>query len=169
MGPGPTTAAPTPAASSPHAELPLHTLIPRLELNGSNWAAFQMTFSEAMDTADRWGHFDGTEPHPGTANTKAPTTKELATQRCWDHEDKIGHNLLLQRLHDTTAMCLKPLSTARERWTWLSQEYQAKSVYAQTDLQQAFFDMRCAKDGDVWAFLQALGVTATTTDPIVRW
>jgi hypothetical protein len=156
MGPGPATAASTPAASSPHAEPPLHTLVPRLELNGSNWAAFQMRFSEAMDAADRWGHFDGTEPRPGAANPKALTTDELAAQKRWDREDKISRNLLLQRLHDTTAMRLKPLSTARERWTRLSQEYQAKSVYAQTDLQQAFFDMRCAKDGDVRAFLQAL-------------
>jgi gag-polypeptide of LTR copia-type len=55
-----------------------------------------------------------------------------------------------------TAMRLKPLTTAREHWAQLSQENTAKSVYAQNNLQQTFFDMHCAKGGDVRTFLQTL-------------
>jgi hypothetical protein len=88
MGPAP--AATTTTAPPTHSE-PIHTTVPKLELNGNNWAAFQMHFSEAMDTADRWGHFDGTKVRPPTANpTAGVTAKEKVAQALWDREDKIG-------------------------------------------------------------------------------
>jgi hypothetical protein len=74
---------------------PIHTLVPRLELNGSNWAAFSMRFLEAMDATDQLGHFDGTHPRLVPTTAGSLTAEELAAQRLWDHEDKIGWNLLL--------------------------------------------------------------------------
>ena len=35
-------------------------------------------------------------------------------------------------------------------------EFTAQSIYAQNDLEQAFFNMRCPKGGDVCVFLTAL-------------
>jgi hypothetical protein len=93
----------------------IHTLVPRLELNGSNWAAFSMRFSEAMDAADRWGLFDGTEPCPVPKDPKNPTEDESKAVKRWEREDKIGRNLLLQRLPDTIAMRLQSLPW----WDWL--------------------------------------------------
>jgi gag-polypeptide of LTR copia-type/Zinc knuckle len=133
-----------------------------------------MRFSEAMDAADRWGHFDGTEPRPKPKLADKPTDDELNAQKLWDREDKIGRNLLLQRLPDTTAMRLRSLNTAQERWTRLSQEFKAKMIFVQNNLQQAFFDVRCPKNGDVRVYLQGLahkreelaaaGVTVSETD-----
>ena len=143
------------AASNASSEI-IHSLVPRLELNGSNWAAFKMRFRVAMDAADRWGHFTGSETRPVPKDPKKPTDDELTAGKAWDREDKIGQNLLLQRLPDITAMSIIDLSTAQECWARLVKEFTAKSVYAQNDLQQAFFDMRCPKNGDVRAFLQSL-------------
>ena len=42
--------------------------------------------------------------------------------------------LLSLRLPDTTVMRLIKYCTARERWEMVSNEYLAKSVYAQTSL-----------------------------------
>jgi len=134
------------------------TLVPRLELNGSNWAAFSVRFKRAMEAADRWGHFDGTEPCPVTKDPVAPTKDELDAQTHWDQEDRIGHNFLLQCLPNSTIMRLNSLSTVRERWDHLTEDYKAKNAYAKSDLQEAFFDMRCPKNGDVQAFLDRLSL-----------
>src|SRR5712671_7363540 len=109
-----------------------------------------------MDTADHWGHFTGSETCPVPKDPKKPTDDELTTGKAWDQEDKIGQNLLLQHLPDITAMSIIDLSTAQECWARLVKEFTAKSIYAQNDLQQAFFDMHCPKNGDVRAFLQSL-------------
>jgi len=144
-------------AATPASNEHIYTLVPRLELNGSNWAVFMMRFSEAMDAADRWGHFDGTEPRPEPKDPNAPTDDETAAQKRWDREDKIGRSLLLQFLHDTTALRIRPFPTAQERWTRLSQEFTANSIYAQEELKRAFFGMRCSKGGDVRTYLENLG------------
>ncbi|KAI0253812.1 hypothetical protein BJV78DRAFT_131876 [Lactifluus subvellereus] len=57
---------------------------------------------------------------------------------------------------DTIAVRLSHYDITSVRWTKVISEYRAKSVYAQNDLESAFFDMRCQKGGDVRAFaLQA--------------
>jgi gag-polypeptide of LTR copia-type len=63
---------------------------------------------------------------------------------------------LIQRLPDLTAMEASHLNTAKERWEMVQKEYTAKSKYTQNDLEQAFFEMRCPKGGDVRAFLTNL-------------
>ena len=49
-----------------------------------------------------------------------------------------------------------PYPTAKARWDVVHAEFTAKSVYAQNDLEATFYDMRCEKGGDVWAFLTSL-------------
>ena len=136
----------------------IHTLVPRLELNGSNWAAFSVRFKGVMEATDRWGHFNGTELRPVAQDPAAPTKDKLDAQTHWDREDRIGRNFLLQRLPDSTVMRLNSLSTAHERWDRLTEDYKAKNAYAKSDLQEAFFDMRCPKNGDVRAFLDRLSL-----------
>jgi len=109
-----------------------------------------------MDAADHWGHFTGSETRPVPKDPKKPMDDKLTAGKAWDWEDKIGQNLLLQRLPDITAMAIIDLGTAQECWARLTKEFTAKSIYAQNNLQQAFFDMRCPKNGDVRAFLQSL-------------
>ncbi|KAN0111334.1 hypothetical protein V8E52_008609 [Russula decolorans] len=46
--------------------------------------------------------------------------------------------------------------TTSARWAIVTHDYQAKSAYAQADLQQAFLEMRCAKGADVREFLTGL-------------
>ena len=41
-------------------------------------------------------------------------------------------------------------------WAQVCGDYTAKSVYAQTDLEQVFHDMRCPKGGEVWPFLTSV-------------
>ena len=64
--------------------------------------------------------------------------------------------LLLQRLPDATEICLASCTTTKEHWEAITQEYWAKSAYAQANLHQAFLDMRCAKGEDIQTFLASL-------------
>jgi gag-polypeptide of LTR copia-type len=71
-------------------------------------------------------------------------------------------------------MLLQSFSTAHKCWVRLSQEFTAKTIFAQNDLQQAFFDMCCPKNGDIQQYLQSLshkkeelaaaGVTVSDTE-----
>ena len=86
----------------------------------------------------------------------------------------VARYLFFQRLPDSTMIYLSTLSNAKQCWARVNAEYTAKSVYAQNDLEQAFSEMRCPKDGDVRTFLTsvrykreelaAAGVTITTND-----
>ena len=49
-----------------------------------------------------------------------------------------------------------PYSSAKARWDWVHDEFMAKSIYAQNDLESTFHEMRCAKGGDIRAFLTSL-------------
>jgi hypothetical protein len=130
--------------------------IPRLEPNGANWAIFKMRFSNAMKVTRRWGYFTGTKPYPNPADPNLVTTEEATAIELWEYEDAVASYLLSQRLPDTMEMHLANCSTTKERWTTVSLNYQAKSAYAQADLQQAFLEMRCAKGADVREFLTSL-------------
>jgi hypothetical protein len=61
--------------------------------------------------------------------------------------DLIAAFLLAQRLPDTTAMHLEQFPTAQACWSILSQEYTAKRMYTQNDLEDAFLEMRCPQGG----------------------
>ena len=146
---------PPPPAPSPAIEhLPQN--IPRLELDGSNWAIFAMRFREAMQANRRWGFFDGTRARPTPVDSSNITTDEQEAMDKWDYDDQVARYLLSQRLPDSTAVRMGPYSTAKARWDRVSTEFTAKSVYAQNDLESAFYEMRCQKGEDVRVFLTNL-------------
>jgi hypothetical protein len=72
------------------------------------------------------------------------------------HGDLAARYLLLQRLPDSIAVRLQSLTTAKGRWERLTLEFTTQSMYAQNDLEQAFFKMRCPKGGDIRTFLTTL-------------
>jgi hypothetical protein len=131
-------------------------VFPQLTPDGSNWAIFLTRFRQAMQATRRWGHFEGTKPRPTPKSKAKPTEEEAEALERWDHEDLVASYLLAQRLPDTTALHLEEFPTAQERWRTLSQEYTAKSAYAQNDLEDAFLEMRCPRGGDVRDFLTSL-------------
>ena len=144
MGPGLASAM---SASTPIEQLPAN--IPCLEPSGINWAIFSMRFREAMKATRRWGYFDGTKSHPEPKDKGNVTDDETEAIEKWDHEDLVARYLLSQHLPDTTAICLSHYKTAKERWEKVNHEFMAKSMYMQKDLEQSFFEMRCAKGADV--------------------
>jgi transposase InsO family protein len=150
-----TTPAPLPPPSSPSIEqLPAN--IPCLEPDGSNWAIFVVRFRESMQANRRWGYFDGKITRPEPADPSNVTEDERKSIEKWDHEDLVARYLLSQRLPDSTAVCMGAYPTAKARWDRVNDEFTAKSVYAQNDLESTFYDMRCAKGGDVHVFLTSL-------------
>ena len=109
-----------------------------------------------MQAARRWGYYDGTNTRPSPAVDNKPTDAEKRAMATWDQEDIISRYLLSSHLPDTTALEVSDLGTAEERWTRVTQEYQAMSAYARHDLEVAFLEMRCPKGGDVRSFLTDL-------------
>ena len=140
--------------SSTIEKLPVN--IPRLKPDGTNWAIFSMRFKEAMQASKRWGYFDGTKSRPVPADPDKLTKTERQEMEAWDHEDLVARYLLSQHLPDTTTIRLSAYDTAKERWKRVNEEFTAKSIYAQNDLESAFLDMKCPKGGDVRTFLTSL-------------
>jgi len=93
-------------------------------------------------------------PHP--ADTNAITPPRQKAIELWEYEDSVASYLLSQKLPDTTEMRLVNCANTQARWAMVHLDYQAKSAYAQADLQQAFLEMRCAKGADVREFLTGL-------------
>jgi len=109
-----------------------------------------------MQATHRWPYFEGTVSCPTVKDpSKVTEAKKKATED-WEHGDMAAHYLLSQRLPDSIAVRLQSLTTAKGRWEHLTSEFTAQSMYAQNDLEQAFFDMRCPKGGDIHTFLTAL-------------
>ena len=130
--------------------------IPCLEADGSNWAIFVMRFHEAMQVARRWPYFEGTIPCPSPKDPAKVPDDERKALDDWKFEDLAARYLLSQRLPDSVAIRLHSLPTAKARWDHLVIEFTAQSVYAQNDLEEAFFSMACAKGEDVRVFLTSL-------------
>jgi len=147
------SSAPTPPTL--HIEQ-LSTDVPHLNPEGTNWAIFKARFQDAMETACRWGHFDGSEPCPVPKDIANPTDMEIEAARHWDRDNQIAWNLLNKQLPDTTMLEVRQYKTAKERWHVVTQEFMAKSAYARNALHCSFVDMRCPKGGDVRAFLTNL-------------
>src|SRR6266702_1025169 len=74
----------------------------------------------------------------------------------WDYNDLVVCYLLSQRLPDSTAVHMGTISTAQLRWYRVTDEFTAKSVYTQNNLESSFYKMHCMKGGDVRAFLGSL-------------
>ena len=84
------------------------------------------------------------------------TNNEKKAIKKWDHEDLAMRYLLLQCLPNSIAIHLQVYTTAKTRWDHLVSEFTAQSVYAQNNLEQAFFDMHCVKGVNVCVFLTSL-------------
>ena len=138
---------------------PLPTSVPRLEPNGSNWAIFSMRFQEAMEANQKWGHFDGSTAHPVPADPSKPTDDEKKAMAAWDLDETISHYMLSQQLPNSTAVHLKAITSVKDRWDKVKNEFCVKSQYAETDLLTAFSEIRCPRGGDVRAFLGTMRVT----------
>ena len=131
--------------SAPSTIEQLPSNIPHLEADGSNWAIFTMRFQEAMQATRCWSHFDGTSTTPTAKDPNKPTDVEKKEIEAWEHDDTAARYLLSQRLPNTIAVRLYAHKTAKARWDRLTTEFTVQSVYAQNDLEQAFFDMQCTK------------------------
>ena len=73
----------------------------------------------------------------------------------WDKADQAARYLLYQRLPDAIVLSFGLGKDAQTCWRQVSVEYQAKSLYAQADLEQTFLDMRCAKGGGSGLFMKS--------------
>jgi len=130
--------------------------IPCLKADGSNWAIFVLHFCKAMQVAWRWPYFEGTIPCPSPKNPAKVSDDERKAIDDWEFEDLAARYLLSQRLPDSIAIHLQSLTTAKARWDHLVFKFTAQSIYAQNDLEEAFFSMACAKGEDVRVFLTSL-------------
>ena len=74
--------------------------VPHLLPDGANWPIFAARFQEAMQTAQRWGHFNGTTPRPVPKDAEGPTQGESEEMEAWDYEDVVACYLLSLRLPD---------------------------------------------------------------------
>jgi hypothetical protein len=115
-----------------------------------------MHFHEAMQAIQRWPYFEGTIPCPSPKNpAKVPDNKQKSIDN-WEFEDLATRYLLSQRLPDSIMIRLQSFTTAKSQWDCLVFEFTAQSVYAQNNLEEAFFSMACAKGEDVQVFLTSL-------------
>ena len=137
---------------------PLPTSVPRLEPTGSNWAIFSMRFQEAMEANQKWGHFSGSVTCPVPVDTQKPTDDEKKAMSAWDLDETISRYMLSQRLPDSTAVRLKAITSVKDRWNKVKNEFSVKSQYAETDLLTAFNEMRCPNGGNVREFLGTMRV-----------
>jgi hypothetical protein len=87
--------------------------IPCLEADGLNWAIFVLRFREAMQVTRRWPYFEGTIPCPSPKNPAKVPDDERKSVEDWEHEDLAVCYLLSQRLPDSIAIRLLPLTTAK--------------------------------------------------------
>jgi len=87
----------------------------RLEPSRSNWAIFSLWFQEAMEANQKWGHFDGSSTHPAPVDPDKPTDDEKAMQAEWDWNETVVKYLLTQRMPDSAAMCLHPITLVTDR------------------------------------------------------
>ena len=127
-----------------------------LEADGSNWAIFVLRFREAMQVARRWPYFEGTIPCPSPKDPAKVPDNEKKSIEDWKYEDLAACYLLSQCLPDSIAIWLQSLTTAKARWDRLVFDFTTQSIYAQNDLEEAFFSLTCAKGEDIRSFLTVL-------------
>ena len=137
---------------------PFSTSVPCLNPTGSNWAIFSMRFQEAMEANQKWSHFTGTPSRPTPADSTKPTDEEKKDIANWDQDKVVPHYLLSQCLLDSTAVCLRGLTTAKERWNKVKAKFSIKCQYAEADMLASFLEMRCPQGCNVWSFLGSMWV-----------
>jgi hypothetical protein len=86
---------------------------------------------------------------------KVPDDKRKTIDN-WEYKDLATQYLLLQQLPDSIVIRLQSFTTAKSWWDHLIFEFTTQSVYAQNDLEEAFFNMAYTKGENIRAFLTAL-------------
>ena len=109
-----------------------------------------------MQASCRWGYFDSSNLRPLPTDPLNVTSDKIKAMEWWDYNGLVTQYLLSQRLPNSTAVHVGPILNARLRWDWVQDEFIAKSIYVQNDLETAFYDMRCLRGGDVQTFLTSL-------------
>ena len=92
------------------------------------------------------------------AKVTAMTDAEKKAMSKWDLDETISHYLLSQRLSNSTAVCLKSITTAKECWDKVKSEFSIKSQYTEADMLTSFSKMCCPHGGNVHAFLSSMHV-----------
>jgi len=109
-----------------------------------------------MKVTRHWGFFDGTNSCLVPKAPLKPTDEETVAVEKWVYDDQVTQYLLLQQLPDLTVVRMGPYPTTALRWEWVTNEFTAKSIYVQSDLETAFYNMCCLRGGDVCVFLRGV-------------
>jgi hypothetical protein len=109
-----------------------------------------------MQATRHWPYFKGTVSCPTVKDPSKVTDAKKKAIKEWEHGDLAARYLLSQRLPDSIAVRLQSLTTIKSHWEHLTSEFTTQSMYAQNDLEQAFFEMRCPKGGNIRTFLTTL-------------
>jgi len=111
---------------------------------------FSLCFPKAIIAASCWGHFDGSKPCPTPKDPSKPTDDEKQAIWRWNCKDQITDYLLDQHISKKIALDIMAFKTTKECWDYIKKRFLAKSEHAKADLYQAFIDMKCPKNSDVW-------------------
>src|SRR6266567_2890516 len=100
----------------------LPSSILKLDSTGLNWAIFSICFQDAIEAKGFWGHFNSSESHPVAlpAATATPVDNDAQTklaegllvqQLQWDKNKRSAKSLLIQKIPDSTLMCIHSKKT----------------------------------------------------------
>src|SRR6266851_10469165 len=109
-----------------------------------------------MQVARRWPYFEGTIPCPSPKDPVKVSDDERKALDDWKFEDLAVWYLLSQCLSNSITIRLHFLTTVKAQWDHLVFKFTTQSIYAQNDLEEAFFNMACTKGEDIRVFLTAL-------------
>ncbi|KAK0224834.1 hypothetical protein EDD85DRAFT_778116, partial [Armillaria nabsnona] len=112
--------------------------VPKLNASGLNWAVFSIHFCDTVEPKGFWGHFSSTTPC--LTVLLPPTQAELTAIEAWQKDECSARSLMMQKISDSTLMCVHSKPTVWECWEAIVDEYMNKGAYAQTDLRNLFMD-----------------------------
>ena len=99
------------ATANPNQDT-LPNTVPKLDPDGSNWVMYRIRFMAAVKAKGKWGHFDGTTPHPvpappapaaaggAAAPAAPPAPADVQALATWDADEASALYLLLQRISE---------------------------------------------------------------------
>ena len=128
--------------------------IPKLDVKGMNWAIFSFHFQVAVKAKELWSHFNGTSTSPAVSVT--PMAAETTVSNKWRKDESLAKHLLTQQIPNSTALCIRNLTTVTSMWGKITKEYTEKGTYAQTDLRAQFLNSKLQKGVEVRHFLDGL-------------
>lgn len=76
--------------------------VPKLDVNGVNWAIFQPRFQAAVEAKGLWKQFDGSNVEPVVASESQtpPTAEAMAELTKWKKDESSANNFLIQKIPD---------------------------------------------------------------------